>query len=46
LKGRLGEAEAALHDSLSQLRVAFVRLEDAERSGAENSANPGNGGPA
>jgi hypothetical protein len=44
LQGRLGEAEPALRDSLSQLRVAFVRLEDAERSGAENSANPGNGG--
>ena len=24
LKGRLGEAEPALHDSLSQLRLAFV----------------------
>lgn len=43
LKGRLGEAEAALHDSLSQLRVAFVSLEGAERSTAENSANLGNG---
>jgi hypothetical protein len=43
LQGRLGEAEPALHESLSQLRIAFVRLEEAERSGAENSANKGNG---
>jgi hypothetical protein len=41
LKGRLGEAEPALTESLSQLRLAFVRLEGAERSGAENSANKG-----
>ena len=27
LKGRLGEAEPSLHESLSQLRLAFVRLE-------------------
>jgi hypothetical protein len=46
LQGRLGEAEPALHESLSQLRIAFVRLEEAERSGAENSANKGNGGTA
>jgi hypothetical protein len=45
LKGRLGEAEAALNDSLAQLRMAFVRLEGAERTDAENSANVGDGGP-
>ena len=35
LRGRLGEAEPALLESLSQLRLAFVRLE-----GAENAARP------
>ncbi|HEY1652039.1 MAG TPA: hypothetical protein VGG09_09185 [Acidimicrobiales bacterium] len=43
LKGRLGEAEPALHESLAQLRLAFVRLEGSERTDAENSANAGNG---
>ena len=43
LRGRLGEAEPALHDSLSQLRLAFVRLEGAERPDAENAANTGEG---
>ena len=33
LKGRLGEAEPALIESLSQLRLAYVRLESAERLG-------------
>jgi hypothetical protein len=46
LRGRLGEAEPSLHESLSQLRLAFVRLEGDDRSAAENSANVGNGGPA
>ncbi len=41
LRGRLGEAEPALHDSLSQLRLAFVRLEGAERPDTDNAANPG-----
>jgi hypothetical protein len=44
LQGRLGEAEPSLHESLSQLRLAFVRMEGSERSEAENSANVGNGG--
>src|ERR1700676_804474 len=35
LRGRLGEAEPSLHESLSQLRLAFVRLEGAE--GAEST---------
>ena len=42
LQGRLGEAEPALLESLSQLRLAFVRLEglSAPRSA---SAEPGDG---
>jgi hypothetical protein len=43
LRGRLGEAEPALHDSLSQLQLAFVRLEGAERTSAENTASTGDG---
>lgn len=46
LKGRLGEAEPALLDSLAQLRLVYVRLEGDERAAAENSANVANGGPA
>jgi hypothetical protein len=38
LRGRLGEAEPALLESLSQLRLAFVSLEGAEKSGAETTA--------
>jgi hypothetical protein len=33
LQGRLGEAEPALLESLSQLRLAFVKLEGAEETG-------------
>ncbi|HEX3793192.1 MAG TPA: hypothetical protein VHV57_01705 [Acidimicrobiales bacterium] len=39
LKGRLGEAEPALLEALSQLQLAFVQLEGAERSAAESAAN-------
>jgi hypothetical protein len=39
LRGRLGEAEPSLHESLSQLRLAFVRLDGTEHSGAEDAAN-------
>jgi hypothetical protein len=46
LKGRLGEAEPALLESLSQLRLVYVRLEGTEQTDAESSANIGNGGPA
>jgi hypothetical protein len=46
LKGRLGEAEPALLESLSQLRLVYVRLEGAEETVAENSASAGDGGPA
>jgi hypothetical protein len=39
LKGRLGEAEPSLLDALSQLRLAFVKLEGVERAAAESAAN-------
>ena len=39
LKGRLGEAEPSLFEALSQLRLAFVQLEGAERAAAESAAN-------
>jgi hypothetical protein len=41
LKGRLGEAEPALLESLSQLRLAFVGLEGVEKSASEGAANTG-----
>jgi len=41
LEGRLGEAEPALLESLSQLRVAYVSLEGVESTGAESAANSG-----
>ena len=41
LRGRLGEAEPALLESLSQLRLAFVRLEGAEAAEARNAAGSG-----
>jgi hypothetical protein len=46
LKGRLGEAEPALLESLSQLRLVYVGLEGAEQTDAERSANAGDDGPA
>jgi hypothetical protein len=39
VKGRLGEAEPSLLEALSQLRMAFVQLEGAEREAAESAAN-------
>ena len=39
LKGRLGEAEPTLLEALSQVRLAFVQLEGAERAAAESAAN-------
>jgi len=39
LKGRLGEAEPSLFEALSQLQLAFVQLEGAERAAAESAAN-------
>ncbi len=44
LRDRLGEAEPALTESLSQIRLAYVRLESAERATAEQP--DGAGGPA
>lgn len=41
LEGRLGEAEPALLESLSQLRLAYVSLEGAEKSGSESAASAG-----
>ncbi len=41
LRGRLGEAEPSLHESLSQLRLAFVRLEGSEQAGEEDAAGTG-----
>ena len=38
LKGRLGEAEPSLLEALSQIRLAFVQLDGAERSAAESAA--------
>jgi hypothetical protein len=38
LRGRLGEAEPSLHESLSQLRLAFVRLEGSEHAGDGSTA--------
>jgi hypothetical protein len=43
LRGRLGEAETALLESLSQLRLAFVSLEGAEHTTSENAASTGQG---
>ena len=39
LRGRLGEAEPALLESLSQLRLAYVGLEGAEKSASEGAAS-------
>jgi hypothetical protein len=39
LKGRLGEAEPALFESLSQLQLAFVQLEGVEKTASEATAN-------
>jgi hypothetical protein len=38
LKGRLGESEPTLLQALSQLRLAYVQLEGAERAAAEGAA--------
>src|ERR1700733_2432969 len=46
LRGRLGEAEPALLESLSQLRLAFVRLEGGEQAGAQGAAAEESGGPS
>ena len=45
LEGRLGEAEEPLKDGLSQLRLAYVQIDGAQRAGAEAASAVGvNGG--
>jgi hypothetical protein len=39
LQGRLGDAESSLRESLSQLRLVFVRLEGAEHATGEQSSD-------
>jgi len=39
VKGRLGETEPSLMQALSQLRLAYVQLEGAERAAAESAAS-------
>jgi len=53
LEGRLGEAEQQLKDGLSQLRLAYVQIDGAQRAGAEvasaagvNGESTGDAGPA
>jgi hypothetical protein len=43
LQGRLGEAEPALLEALSQLRLAFVNIEGAERTAQETEASSAEG---
>jgi len=45
LEGRLGETEGQLKDGLSQLRLAYVQIDGAQRAGAEAASSAGaNGG--
>ena len=45
LEGRLGETEGQLKDGLSQLRLAYVQIDGAQRAGAAAAAAAGaNGG--
>jgi hypothetical protein len=53
LEGRLGDAEQQLKDGLSQLRLAYVQIDGAQRAGAEvasaagaNGESTGEGRPA
>ena len=41
LEGRLGEAEDQLKDGLSQLRLAYVQIDGAQRAGADVASPPG-----
>src|SRR5580698_11567041 len=41
LRGRLGEAEPALFEALSQLQLAFVQIEGVEKTAAEQGAVSG-----
>ncbi len=45
LAGRLGETEEHLKDGLSQLRLAYVQIDGAQRAGAQAASSVGvNGG--
>ncbi len=45
LEGRMGEAEEPLRDGLSQLQLAYVQIDGAQRAGAEVASTAGvNGG--
>jgi hypothetical protein len=44
LKGRLGEAEEHLKDGLSQLQLAYVQIDGAQRAGAQAAAAAGGNG--
>jgi len=46
LEGRLGEAEEPLKDGLSQLRLAYVQIDGAQRAGAEVASVVGVNGEA
>jgi Domain of unknown function (DUF1844) len=41
LDGRLGDAEQQLKDGLSQLRLAYVQIDGAQRAGAEVASSAG-----
>ncbi len=41
LEGRLGEAEEPLKDGLSQLRLAYVQIDGAQRAGADAASAAG-----
>jgi hypothetical protein len=41
LEGRLGDAEQQLKDGLSQLRLAYVQIDGAQRAGAEVASTAG-----
>jgi len=52
LEGRLGDSEQQLKDGLSQLRLAYVQIDGAQRAGAEvasaagvNGESTGDAGP-
>jgi hypothetical protein len=44
LEGRLGEAEEQLKDGLSQLRLAYVQIDGAQRAGAQAASGAGSNG--
>jgi hypothetical protein len=44
LKGRLGEAEAHLKDGLSQLQLAYVQIDGAQRAGEQAATAAGANG--